>query len=126
MKPLRIWFEEEYGYRNYIWTYPGTKRQLINDYVAGKAPLKEKYNGLLTEVQIVLRNRKPGIKTFDIVDRDDVVHPEQDPNNDFDGKIHYHELRDSFLKIDGVHLEGLPGHVTLDAVTALSLVAEDA
>lgn len=124
MKPLRIWFEEEYGYRNYIWIYPGTKRELINDYVAGKAPFRENYNGFLTEISIESRIRKPGVNYIEFVDHDGEVQPER-AIADFDGEIHYHEQDDSFLKIDGVHLEGLPGRVTLDTVTALALIAED-
>jgi hypothetical protein len=39
MEELRIKLVEEWGYRTWIWCYPGTREALIQDWLAGRAPL---------------------------------------------------------------------------------------
>lgn len=36
---LKIFLTEEYGYRQWIWTFPGTKEELIITWKSGNAPL---------------------------------------------------------------------------------------
>ena len=36
---MLIIIDEEYGYRTWLWRYPHDKKQLIEDWKAGKAPL---------------------------------------------------------------------------------------
>jgi hypothetical protein len=36
---MKIYICEEYGYREWIWDYPGTVEELISDWKAGIAPL---------------------------------------------------------------------------------------
>lgn len=53
---IRVALEEEYGYRLWIWEYPGTEAELLADWKARKAPLnffdpsKGKYAGKMIEV----------------------------------------------------------------------------
>ena len=42
---LRIYLEEEYGYREWLWTYPGTAEELVEDWAAGNRPLAPRYQG---------------------------------------------------------------------------------
>lgn len=49
--PLTIWIEEEYGFRNYLWVYPGTVLQLFQDYGAGNIPAtSEEFRGTFQQV----------------------------------------------------------------------------
>ncbi|MGD9729664.1 MAG: hypothetical protein AB7L09_02685 [Nitrospira sp.] len=41
---LRIGVTEEYGYREWMWTYPGTVDELIADWVAGRRPIGHSYD----------------------------------------------------------------------------------
>jgi hypothetical protein len=36
---IKVFIDEEYGYRYWIWTYPGTAEELIEDWKKGNAPL---------------------------------------------------------------------------------------
>jgi hypothetical protein len=36
---LRIHIDEEYGYKEWLWTYPGTVRELVEDWKAGYRPV---------------------------------------------------------------------------------------
>lgn len=38
-KGVVVIVDEEYGYRHWLWIYPGTKEELIADWKVGKAPL---------------------------------------------------------------------------------------
>ena len=52
-----------------------------------------------------------------------VVQPEH-RITEFDATMHYHSADDSGITIGDVRLDGLPGEVTVDVVTALALSAE--
>ena len=43
---LKIYIEEEYGFRHWVWNYVGTKKQLIADWKAGKYPTENYLDGI--------------------------------------------------------------------------------
>jgi hypothetical protein len=43
---LKIYLEEEYGFRHWVWSYSGTKKQLIADWQAGRYPTSSYFYGI--------------------------------------------------------------------------------
>jgi len=91
---MKVYVDEEYGYREYLWEYPGNKEQLKKDFFAGRIPLwpmgiapteeEPEFDGyfrkmLRTEIR-ALHNKGDG-KIFERVD----------------AMIHIHEVEDSDL-----------------------------
>lgn len=78
---LVIWVEEEYGYRDWRWDYPGTVEELVADWNDGLAPTNffdpsdGNYRGTMTEVDGPVKPR--------------------------DGYVHVHEASDTYLKVGG-------------------------
>ena len=119
-KPLRIWIEEEYGFAEYVWTYPGTKREFITDWINGLSPYRENHKGEMIQVHLDTRNRgAPG--SICVKDLEGNVQPEIHVDQ-FDGRIHYHEQEDSTLHIGGYVILGLPGHTNADVVMLLGMI----
>lgn len=88
---LRILLEEEYGYRTWLWEYPGTKEQLIADWKAGRAPMNffdpsqgKAFIGTMTEI----------------------LHITALPVWDY--YAHTHEDSDTYLDVADVHIPGYP------------------
>ena len=87
---LRILLEEEYGYRTWLWEYPGTKEQLIADWKAGRAPMnffdpsQGNFEGTMTEILYITAL----------------------PVCDY--RAHTHEDHDTYLEIEGVVIPGYP------------------
>lgn len=44
-KCLRIYIEEEYGYREWLWTYFGTVEEFVRDWKEGNRPIAPRCNG---------------------------------------------------------------------------------
>jgi hypothetical protein len=103
----KIWITEEYGYREWIWEYPGTQEELIADWAAGKAPLNffnpssgagELYKGTMTQFDICELMDVDGFKllllggdsTQEVMERIGAV-----------GRAHVHEEEDTWLSING-------------------------
>ena len=84
---IKVFVEEEYGYRYWIWEYPGTKEELIADWKAHKAPLcyfdprNSKFEGELKSADIDHRD----VKIADI-------------ENGCDAYAHVHWDEDTVLK----------------------------
>lgn len=36
---VRIWVQEEFGYREWMWTHPGTVEDVVADWKAGRCPI---------------------------------------------------------------------------------------
>jgi hypothetical protein len=93
---LYIDLEEEYGFRRWLWQYPGSKEQLLADWNAGKAPLNffdpstSKFSGDLILVKTGLFGQKSYIP--------------------YDAYAHVHWDDDTYLKLDGVRHPGVVDH----------------
>ena len=86
-----IFIEEEYGYRMWLWTYPGTKGELLADWKVGKAPLnffnpsQGNFSGKMEQIGY----------DIDLT----ALSAMQDSA---DGYAHVHMDEDTYLAIDGV------------------------
>lgn len=86
---MKILVEEEYGYRCWLWVFPGTTAELIADWKAGKAPLdffnpsRSDFRGKLSQLRSWEKIRKLYVKV----------------NAGKLAYIHTHEPEDSFLLI---------------------------
>lgn len=123
---LRIYIEEEYGYRDWIWTYPGTVKELIADWKRGRRPVCPTYylqydgrGGAFTDWkgevdQISWRPlvRTPPGETIPSFFRPVLVETGAEiscvsDRSSFDGQAHVHEEDDSHLFISYYELHGL-------------------
>jgi hypothetical protein len=121
-KPLRVWITEEYGFNEFLWVYPGTKREFITDWSEGKSPYTEDFKGKLHQIDVTVYKQKP--ETILVLSHaDGEILPEQ-RQRDFDAFIHYHEQDDTTLEMGGFKLTGLPGQTDVDAVLLLALVTD--
>lgn len=89
---LKILIEEEYGYRYWIWTHPGTKEELLTDWNKGEAPLdffnprNSSFKGSLEQIQTpeVIRGAWKEVEGGSYL------------------YAHVHEPGDTFIEIDGI------------------------
>jgi hypothetical protein len=94
---MRIYVEEEYGYRQWEWLYPGTPDELIADWKAGVAPLNffdpsrkdpaKPFKGELVEIEAA------------------IIYGDDKKPVGFDAHAHVHEPDDSFLAVNDIVLE---------------------
>lgn len=88
---VKVLVVEEYGFRNWIWEFPGSKEELIRDWKKGARPdgffnpslPEEKYRG---SMKLIRRS--------------------VDAHGPFDANAHVHEEDDTFLMVDGVRHDG--------------------
>lgn len=129
---LRILIDEEYGYREWLWTYFGTVEELVADWKAGRRPVSfwgaAKGGGWKGELdQVHWSAREDGVSRLYLVETGEIigcitrywVHEPGGP----DGTAHVHEQDDSSLRIRYYELHGLDPvtekiHV-LDAMAAI-------
>ena len=89
-----VFVEEEYGYRIWLWTYPGTKEELVADWKAGKAPLnffnpsQGSFGGKMEEIGIDVN--LTALSTMqDTADAYAHVHMDDDTYLEIDGETHW-------------------------------------
>lgn len=123
---LRILIAEEYGFRDWLWTYPGTIQELVADWKAGRRPLypgRYARHGQATtglrcfsgEIDLVYWDRDyyMGADREEHVYRRLVLAETQSTidcirnENDLDGTAHVHEEDDSYLRVGYYELRGL-------------------
>lgn len=89
---MLVFVEEEYGYRSWLWEYPGTPETLVTDFKSGRFPSDffdpsegagEAYPGTMTQVD--MNDEAPPI--------------EDDPR--LGAFIHTHEWDDTYLLVGG-------------------------
>jgi hypothetical protein len=140
---LRIYVDEEYGYREWLWTYPGTIKELVEDWKEGLRPLRARsrcrhrtyikygqwstFRGEFDRITWrVWGNRRYGRPTLSdhpvISETGEQVVCLEYPDS-FHGQAHIHDEDDSYLKIGYYELYGLREvtekiHV-LDALAAI-------
>lgn len=139
---LRIHIEEEYGYRDWLWTYPGTILELVADWKAGRRPIGgmglrsysrgysgEGRRGFSGEIDLVYWDRDyyMGSNGEECVYRRLVLAETHatitciQTNDDFDGYAHVHEEEDSYLHVGYYKLTGLDEiHETIEVLDALA------
>jgi len=89
---LRILVVQEYGYRTWLWHYPGSRDELVHDWLSGHAPLnffdpsRGAYRGKLVRVALAAR-RTTGLATPGL-------------------QAHVHANDDTYLNVDGVTYPG--------------------
>lgn len=93
---LKILVVEEYGYRNWVWEFPGSKEELIRDWQAGQRPdgffnpsRPKKYKGMIKLIRRSVEGHGP-----------------------FNANAHVNEEDDTFLLMDGVQYGGNHGKDT--------------
>lgn len=130
---LYIYVEEEYGYRSYLWVYPGTPKELVEDWCCRRVPWNSpnwwghRFRGEFDAVDfttIKADRYKPYPRRLELIlNESREVFDGFNHLGDFDGRAHFHEEDDSYLKIDYYEVRGSREpeviiHV-LDALAAL-------
>lgn len=115
---LRILISEEYGYREWLWTFPGTVEEVIEEWKAGRVPGICSRRRIKGEVDRVDWRADPDGEahravltlwdTGEVVECIRYVHRIQPWPGAADGVAHVHEFDDSELKIGHYRVEGLP------------------
>ena len=123
-----IYGEEEYGYASYLWVYPGTPEELVEDWCNRRTPWnRPEFKGEFDPVDfqtIDADREKPFPRRLELVLRwsGEVIEGFSHLSH-FDGEIHIHEQDDSYLKVGFYEVEGIrPAAVTylvLDALAAI-------
>lgn len=123
---LRILVEEEYGFRDWLWTYPGTIQQLVEDWKEGRRPISPSRRAATNYGYSEFRWYKGELDEV-YWDRDYYVGSDGEEHvhrwlslvetgahigfarteDDFDGLAHVHEEHDSWLKVGYYELYGL-------------------
>ena len=99
---LKIYVEEEYGFRNWVWMFPGSIPELVAEWKAGRAPLNYfdpslgKLKGEFTEFGLDCPNDVSFYADLDNLRRS------------ADAYIHTHELEDTYLGIGDRNDEAAP------------------
>ena len=114
---LRVFVEEEYGYRYWTWNFPGTVDELIAEWKAGRIPsvgyiYRGEFKGTCEQVETPSFDPFPGVS-----DEEYLAHPEKYDVEDeallkelggmwdvflskYDATCHIHEESDSVLSIN--------------------------
>lgn len=129
LNDLYIYVEEEYGYRAFLWIYPGDKEALVDDWVKGRTPWLVDYDhkGEFIPVDFTTcasDRYKPYPRKLELVacDSGQVIKGFSELAH-FDGLAHIHEEDDSYLKIEYYEVRGIKHpkvemHI-LDALAAI-------
>jgi hypothetical protein len=130
---LYIYVEEEYGYASYLWVYPGTPEELVEDWCNRRVPwnspnwLGYRFRGEVDQVDFRTTwdfRGRPWPRDLELVlsGTDEVVEGFSHISH-FDGNIHIHEEDDSYLKVGYYEVRGVREPVVtvhlLDALAAL-------
>jgi len=130
---LYIFVEEEYGYASYLWTYPGTPEELVDDWCAGRVPWsgpldKPLYRGEFNPAAFHTHEANRGMPyprslELRLTETNQVVEGFSHISH-FDGIAHYHEeddshLRVGFYEVNGFRKPEVVFHV-LDALAAIT------
>jgi len=127
---LYVYVSEEYGYASYLWVYPGTPEELVDDWCGCKTPFwgRSKYRGEFDRVSLHTPEHKRGLPyqqgslQLVLCNTDEVIEGFSHISH-FDGEVHIHEQDDSYLKIGFYEVHGIrPAEVTylvLDALAAI-------
>lgn len=104
---LRIYIDEEYGYRAWLWKYPGTLDQLISAWEAGYAPLNF-FDPRLGEFEGDLLPLT--CETWPLLDFWDRMgaNTAQELLTKCDAYAHVHDDDDTYLKIGDERIPGKP------------------
>lgn len=141
---LRIHIEEEYGFRDWLWTYPGTIKQLADDWKEGRRPVSPSCRVARGVHAYTGRNYFDGELDEIFWDRDYYLSDDGEEHvhrwpvlvtnqeqlrfvqrktkyNGFDGYAHIHEQDDSYLHVGYYKLTGLDDvGETIDVLDALA------
>lgn len=120
---LKIYLDEEYGHRGWLWTFPGSKEELIEDWKNSKAPLNffdpsigdykgtmEKFNDFLFDKPKYKLLMEPYPESADEWNAwhnsDPIKTLWEERDKEFDALYpiqgHIHWVDDTWLKVDGV------------------------
>lgn len=93
----KIQITEEYGYREWVWEFPGTLAELVEDWRNGRVPLLKDH---LTKEQTrpIPPYRGKLIRLTSKIN----------PNEEWDAYAHIHMMDDTYLEINGVTVHGHP------------------
>jgi len=137
---LYIYISEEYGYASYLWVYPGTHKELVDDWCAGRVPWScgqlagvpeplehHRFRGDFDPVRfqtIQCDRSKPWPRRLELIlqETDEVIEGFSHMDH-FDGNAHIHMEDDSDLKIGFYEVSGIREpkvHIlVLDALAAI-------
>lgn len=103
-KNLIILMNEEYGYREWCWSYPGTEEELIEDWKRGLIPFfSENYQGKIEQI----KDRR--IERWEKAQLTAHIHEEEDSWLRIGDQIYHHPDRDAALKEIERIIESLGG-----------------
>ena len=95
----RVQITEEYGYREWVWEYPGSLIDLLTDWRAGNVPLLEDH---LTDQEKV---KLGGIRSY----KGNLIRlASVSPQETWDAYAHIHMTDDTHLEINGIKVAGHP------------------
>jgi hypothetical protein len=125
---LYVLVEEEYGFLTFLWVYPGTAKELVDDWCDGVVPWRSwkgrHWRGEFDPVHFMRPKEfygKPynGPLELSLVETQEVFEG-RGCFEDFDGHAHYHEEDDSYLKVGFYEVNGVMNPmVTFHALDAL-------
>lgn len=124
---LKIFVEEEYGYRDWVWFFPGTKEEALADWKAGRRPVcfwgansQNQFRGRISQIFFKRDETKQGPESLIPFEFSNEMNEDGDPINTlfdaqgepvgiaiegitnvtlFDGRGHVHEQNDTYLEI---------------------------
>ncbi len=120
---LKIYLDEEYGYREWVWFFPGTKEEILTEWKTGHRPISASpdIKGTVSQIFFKRDPSKSGKEAFTPFLFSLESNEEGDPINApfdargnllgipiegvsdmtfFDGFGHVHEKNDTYLEID--------------------------
>lgn len=89
---LTVFIDEEYGYMMHRWLYPGTKKELINDFRKGRIPVH------------VFNSTTHPEQAQGTCER---YHGRMSEFGHHDALMHIHEAEDSFLRLVTIESDGV-------------------
>jgi len=130
---LYIFVEEEYGYRSYLWVYPGEAEELVEDWCNGRTPwgnrngLGRRFKGEFDAVEFESPESERGLpwpRSLQLVlcETGEVFEGFRHLS-DFDGSAHIHEEEDSALRVGYYEVRGVrEPKVTIHVLDALAAI----
>lgn len=129
---LYVLVEEEYGFLTFLWVYPGTAEELVEDWCVGRVPwicrrggpIRGEFDSVMLQRPQAARGLPWGggsleltlLKTGEVFEGLGRI-------EDFDGIAHYHEEEDSYLKVGFYEVNGvMDPMVTVRVLDALAAI----
>lgn len=130
---LYIHVDEEYGYNSFLWVYPGTVEELVEDWCQRRVPWslptpRGRFRGEFDPVDFCTPWHERSLpwdkRTLELIHTETgQVIPGFHRVSDFDGNAHFHEEDDSYLKVDYYEVNGFRNPiVTIHVLDALAAI----